>query len=67
MKFFIINVKSMTQAEKARLYLAKHGIKSTVERTTGNHGCGFALKIYGEKSAVCPLLEQVGISCGIPR
>lgn len=67
MKYFIINLKSMTQAEKARLYLAKHGIKSTVERTTGKGGCGFALRIFGEKSAVCPMLEQVGISCGIPR
>ena len=67
MKYFIINTKSMTQAEKARLYLANNGIKSTVERTTGKGGCGFALKIYGEKGAVCPLLEQIGISCGIPR
>lgn len=67
MKYFIINSRSMTQAEKARLYLAKNGIKSTVERTSGKGGCGFALKIYGERSTVCPLLEQIGISCGLPR
>ena len=35
MKYFIINTRSMTQAEKIRLYLAGNGIKSTVERVTG--------------------------------
>lgn len=67
MNYFMIKPRSMTQAEKARLHLAKHGIKCTVERTTGRGGCGFAIKIFGEKSAVCPLLEQIGISCDIPR
>lgn len=67
MNFFVINAKSMTQAEKARLYLARSGIKSVVMRTTGRSGCTFSLKIFGEKGAVCPLLSRVGISCDIPR
>lgn len=67
MNFFVINAKSMTQAEKARLYLARSGIKSVVMRTTGRSGCTFSLKIFGEKGTVCPLLSRVGISCDIPR
>ena len=66
MNYFIINLKSMTQAEKARLHLLKHGIKCTVERTAGKGGCGFTLKIFGERRTVCPLLAQTGISCDIP-
>ncbi len=67
MNFFIINTKSSTQAEKARAFLAKNGIRSVVEKTFGNggyNGCGFALKIYGERGTVCPLLSKIGISCG---
>ncbi len=64
MNFFIINTKSSTQAEKARAFLAKNGIKSTVERTFGGRGgCGFALKIYGEREKVCALLPKIGINC----
>lgn len=66
MNFFTLKVKSMTQAEKARLFLLRNGIKCTAERVTGRGGCGFALKIYGDKARVCPLLSQVGISCDIP-
>lgn len=65
LKYFIINVKSMTQAEKARLFLARHGIKSAVQRTTGRGGCSFTLRIYGEPGQVCPLLSQAGVSCDI--
>ncbi len=65
MNYFIINAKSMTQAEKARLHLEKKGIKSVVQRTTGRNGCSFTLKIIGDKRVVCPLLSQVGISCDI--
>ncbi len=64
---FIINTKSMTQAERVRLYLAENGIKSRVERTTGRGGCTFSLRIYGDRETVCPLLLKIGISCGIPR
>lgn len=67
MKYFIINLRSMTQAERARLFLSKNGIKSTVERTVGRGGCSFTLKIFGDREAVCPLLSKIGISCGIPR
>ncbi len=67
MKYFIINVRSMTQAEKARLFLSRNGIKSSVERTVGRGGCSFSLKIFGNSEAVCPLLSKIGISCGIPR
>lgn len=64
MKYFIINTRSMTQAEKIRLYLAGNGIKSTVERVTGRGGCTFVLKIFGDRETVCPLLLKTGVSCG---
>lgn len=67
MKYFIINLKSMTQAEKARLFLSRKGIESKVERTVGRGGCSFSLKIFGESNTVCPMLSKIGISCGIPR
>lgn len=67
MKYFIINTRSMTQAEKIRLYLAGNEIKSTVERVTGRGGCTFVLKIFGDRETVCPLLLKIGVSCGIPR
>ena len=67
MKYFIINTRSMTQAEKIRLYLAGNGIKSTVERVTGRGGCTFVLKIFVDRETVCPLLLKIGVSCGIPR
>lgn len=67
MKSFTINMNSMTQAEKARTFLARHGIRSRVERTVGRGGCSFSLRIYGERETVCPLLGQIGISCGLPR
>ena len=67
MKYFMINARSYTQAEKARLFLARNGIKSTVERTTGRGGCSFSLKIYGDRQEVCPLLARIGVSCDIPR
>ena len=66
MNYFIINIRSMTQAEKARLFLARNGIKSIIRRTTGRNGCVFMLKIYGDRETVCPLLSRVGISCDLP-
>ena len=63
---FTIKLKSATQVEKARLLLARSGIKSTAERVTGRGGCGFALKIFGDRAKVCPMLSRVGISCDIP-
>ncbi len=67
MNFFIINTRSMTQAEKARLYLARNGIKSVIIRTTGRNGCKFTLKVFGDAGTVCPMLSRIGISCDLPR
>ena len=67
MNFFLINTRSMTQAEKARLLLARNGIKSVVIRTSGRNGCTFTLKIFGDRGTVCPLLSRAGISCDLPR
>lgn len=64
---FTIKLKSATQAEKARLLLARSGIKSTAERVTGRGGCGFVLRIFGDRDKVCPMLTRAGISCDIPR
>lgn len=73
MNNFIINMKSLTQAEKARAFLAKKNIPSVVERSFGNSssGCGFVLRILGgaevSRGEVCTLLKMVGVSCDIPR
>lgn len=67
MNHFTINTESMTQAEKARVFLARHGIRNRVERTVGRGGCSFSLRIFGEREKVCPLLAQIGVSCGLPR
>lgn len=58
MKYFIINTRSMTQAEKIRLYLAGNGIKSTVERVTGRGGCTFVLKIFGDREDGLPAAAE---------
>ena len=67
MKYFIINTRSITQAEKARRLLEREGIRSIVERAFGKNGCGFSLRIFGNRTEVCALLSQAGISCDIPR
>ena len=65
---FKINARSMTQAQRAMNYLHRHGINCTVERThERGKGCSFALRINNaDKSEVCALLRQIGVSCDIP-
>lgn len=68
MKSFTIKMQSFTQAEKARAFLAKKGIKSIVQRTTGRGGCSFTLKITSAgRSAdeICRLLSQIGVGCDL--
>ena len=68
MDSFTINMKNSTQAYKARTLLARHGIRSAVERTHHPRtGCSFALKVYGREKEVCTLLRSAGIPCDIPR
>lgn len=71
MKNMTVYIRSFTHAEKARGFLARHGIRSVIERTSGGgKGCGFILRIrlYGvEPAEVCALLGQIGIACDIPR
>ena len=73
MNNFIIDMKSLTQAEKARAFLAKKGIQSVVERSFGGSGtgCGFVLRVLGganvSRGEVCDLLKMVGVNCDISR
>lgn len=72
MRTMNVYIRSFTLAEKARGYLARRGIRSMIERTSGGgRGCGFNLKIWlsGADAAaeVCALLGQIGIDCDIPR
>ena len=63
-----IYIKSFTQAQKAREYLARHRIRSIIERThTRGQGCGFELRISGDadRDKVCALLADIGVSCGL--
>ncbi len=66
MDSFIINMKNQTQAQKARMLLAKKGIRSTVERSHHRgQGCSFALRVYAPKREACLLLNVSGIPCDI--
>lgn len=68
MDSFIINMKNQTQAQKARMLLAKKGIRSTVEHThRRGQGCSFALRVDGDRRDTCRLLGAAGIPCDISR
>ncbi len=68
MDSFTINMKNQTQAQKARMLLARKGIRSIVEHThRRGQGCSFALKVYGGRKEVCMLLGAAGIPCDISR
>ena len=63
-----IYIKSITKAQKALALLQRHGIRCSVERTTGKAGCGFALRIKeknADKAEVCALLSSIGVDCGL--
>ena len=63
---FYIKMKSATQAEKARVFLMRNGIRSSAERVTGKGGCSFRLHIFSDrKGEVCSLLSNIGISCDL--
>ena len=63
---FYIKMKSATQAEKARVFLMRKGIRSDTERITGKSGCVFRLHVFSDrKGEVCSLLSNIGISCGL--
>ena len=71
MNNLIIDMKSLTQAEKARAFLMKKNIPCVVERSFGNSssGCGFVLRILGgaevSRGEVCTLLKMGGVNCAI--
>ena len=67
-----IYVRSFTQAQKARDFLSRRGIRCMIERTqTRGKGCGFMLHITGShggtisREEVCSLLGEIGIDCDI--
>lgn len=64
-----INIKSFTQAQKAMMFLQKHGIRCAVERSFGRgKGCGFVLKVTDKNAGeaeVCALLGSIGVNCGL--
>ncbi len=66
MDSFTINMKNQTQAHKARMLLARKGIRSTVERThRSGRGCSFALRVYADRRESCRELKAAGIPCDI--
>ncbi|MBQ8193789.1 MAG: hypothetical protein IJZ47_00335 [Oscillospiraceae bacterium] len=68
MDSFTINMKNSTQAYKARMVLARRGIRSMVQRTHHPRaGCSFALRVFGREKEVCALLGSAGIPCDISR
>ena len=66
---FSVDIKSFTQAQKAAMFLQKHGIHCIVERAFARgSGCGFRLKVTergADKRKICALLNNIGIDCGL--
>lgn len=72
MNSFIIDMQSMTKAEKARRFLAAKGIRSAVNRTQHKgQGCSFSLTVFTgnrnniTREYVCDLLRKIGVDCDI--
>lgn len=70
MNSFNIYMRSFTQAEKARSFLAGNGIRSIVERgyAGAGRGCGFSLRVFegkADRNEVCRLLARININCDI--
>lgn len=63
--FYYIKIGSITNVQRARVVLKRHGIKSTVERIENpglGDGCGYMLKISENNKDAADLLRNNGIS-----
>ncbi len=63
--FYYIKIGSITNVQRARVILKRHGIKSTVERIDNpgpGDGCGYMLKISENNKEAADLLKNNGIS-----
>lgn len=65
MKSELIRMKSVTQANRAQLFLAQRRIKASVERITSPQGgCGFGIRVNGDTAKICAMLAEINIKCG---
>ncbi len=65
MKNVIIPIGSYTAAKRASRYLARNGVRTSVEKISSSpYGCAFGLRTDAPVSYVCEMLEDIGIRCG---
>ena len=59
----LLDISSITIAEKAKRILKSNGIRSEIRRTgKGLEGCGYQLKIMGDTLRARALLSNSGVS-----
>ena len=54
-------VRSVTNAIKGQKILETNGISAYVQRSAGNQGCGYALKVFCDPRMAASLLQNAGI------
>lgn len=63
MKTYLIALKSITYAYKARSLLKDNGYYCEIQRTPENlaKGCGYSIRIKGNLKNIYALLDSIGI------
>ncbi|MDR0821108.1 MAG: hypothetical protein LBN40_01395 [Oscillospiraceae bacterium] len=62
MNSILFITRSQTDAQRARVYLARNGISSVVEKTTFKRGgCAFGVRVRGDSSNCAEILARYGI------
>ncbi len=63
MKEYFFLLSSITSAMKGEELLKKNGFKASVFRDTSinPYGCGYVIKVFGEKEIIFSILKRAGI------
>ena len=61
----LLVMKSVTYAMKGQNILRERGIPVSVERLPNScrNGCGYCLRVQGDPSQLCRLLDGAGVPC----
>jgi len=64
MNSWVIMLKSVTEANKAKRQLNNYRIRCAVEKVSSRRsGCCYGIRVYADPNKVCRLLSIVGIEC----
>ena len=63
MKEYFFLLSSITSAMKGEEILGKNGFRASVFRDTkiNPYGCGYVIKVFGEKEKISAVLKKYGI------